>query len=165
MAGAEGVKVKVTMDDQRKEGELVSKRINVFGIEMGKIVSTNDVAEVIRGAIEQELALRGFSRGDDALVTCELHKFWNHFVAGFWADDSFGEVDLMIQVKSRDGTVLFSKVLTGEGKESNVQVDGGRNAKPALEQALSMAIENLFQDPAFLPSLYKAGGVTPPPAH
>jgi len=168
MAGAEGVKVKVTMDDrrevERREGDLVSRKINGFGSEEGKIVSTNDVAELVRGAIEQELTLRGFSKGDGAKVTCELHKFWNHFVTGFWAGDSFAEVDMLVQVKGRDGTVLFSKFLTGDGKEPNIQVANGNNAHLALEQAFYRAVDNLFQDPAFLPSLYKAAGVTPPQA-
>jgi hypothetical protein len=162
-AGAEGVKVQVTVIDQRSIRDKVGKKINGFGREMGAIVSTTDVAGLVRSAIETELSLRGFPKGDSALVSCDLIEFWNHFKQGFWAGDSIAEINMTIQVKNHDGAVVFSKNVVAEGLEPNIQVAAGHNAKPALEQGLSKAVENLLQDPAFIPSLFKAAGVTPPP--
>jgi uncharacterized lipoprotein YajG len=163
VAGAEGVKVQVTAIDKRAIRDKVGKKINGFGSEHGAIASTTDVVELVRSAIETELSLRGFPKGDSVLVSCDLIEFWNHFKQGFWAGDSVAEINLTVQVKNHDGSVLFSKNVVAEGLEPNIQVAAGHNAKPALEQGLAKAIENLFQDPAFLPSLFKAAGVNPPP--
>jgi uncharacterized lipoprotein YajG len=162
MTGAEGVKVQVTAVDKREIRNLVGKKINGYGGEHGGIASTTDVVELVRGAIETELTLRGFAKGDAVVVTCDLNQFWNHFKLGFWAGDSIAEINLTVSVKNHDGSVLFTKNVAAEGLEPNIQVAAGHNAKPALEQALAKAIENLFQDPAFLPALFKAAGVNPP---
>jgi uncharacterized lipoprotein len=162
MAGAGGIKVQVTAEDKRLVRDKVGKKINGYGQEKGAIVSTTDVVELVRSAIEMELTARGFSKGDSVLVTCDLNKFNNHFKTGFWAGDSLAAIDLGIQVKNHEGGIVFTKDVMAEGLEANVQMAGGHNAKAALEQALAKAIENLFQDPAFLPSLYKAAGVASP---
>lgn len=154
--GAEGVKVQVTAVDQRQVRDKVGKKINGFGQEMGGIASTTDVVELVRGAIETELTRRGFSKGDSVLVACDLNNFWNHFKVGFFAGDSIAEVNFTVQVKNHEGNIIFSKNVVAQGLEPNIQVAAGHNAKPALEQALANAIEDLFQDPAFLPSLFKA---------
>ncbi|HEY3864331.1 MAG TPA: YajG family lipoprotein [Verrucomicrobiae bacterium] len=159
VAGAEGVKVQVTAIDKRAIRDKVGRKINGFGAEHGAIESTTDVVELVRGAIETELSLRGFPKGDSALVTCDVNEFWNRFKTGFWSGDSIASINLTVQVKNREGKVLFSKNVVAEGLEPNIQVAAGHNAQPALEQGLSKAIENLFQEPDFIPSLFKAAGV------
>jgi len=157
LAGAEGVQVQVTATDHREVRDLVGKKL-----QHGGIASTTDVVELVRGAIETELNLRGFAKGDAVLVTCDLNKFWNHFKVGFWAGDSIAEFNFTITVKNHDGAVIYTKVEAADGLEPSVQVAAGHNAQPALEQALSKGIDDLFQDPAFIASLYKAAGVTQP---
>ena len=90
------------------------------------------------------------------LLACDVNRFWNHFKLGFWAGDSIAEINLTVQVRNHEGNVLYSKDVVAKGSEPNIQVAAGHNAKPALEQGLSKAIEDLFQDPAFIPSVLKA---------
>src|SRR5437899_2207783 len=57
---AETAQVQVPANDNRVTRDKVGKKINGYGHEMGGIASTNDVIELVRGAIETELSLRGF---------------------------------------------------------------------------------------------------------
>ena len=121
-----------------------------------------DVVELTRSAIETELSRRGFAKGDVALVSVELNKFYNRFKTGFWSGDSIAEIVLGVQVKNRGGTILFNKNILAEGVEPNIQVAAGHNAKASLERALWRAVQDLFEDPLFVPSLFKAAGVAAP---
>src|SRR5947207_2608641 len=64
LVDAETVQVKVTANDNRVTRDKVGKKMNGYGHEMGAIASENDVIELVRGAIETELSLRGFAKGD-----------------------------------------------------------------------------------------------------
>ena len=61
-----------------------------------------------------------------------------------------------IQVKNTGGGIVFSKLVTGQGTNSNIQLCTGSNAKVALDAALQDAVAKLFLDPAFTESLVKA---------
>ena len=160
--GAEAVKVATKVTDLRDVRERVGKKINGFGMEMAAIVSRTDVAELMRGAIETELDSRGFAHGDSVVISCELNRLYNRFKPGFWSGDSVAEVIFGVQIKSADGQVLFSKNVIAEGLEPNIQVAAGHNAKASLEMALGKGVEELFQDPAFVPAIFKAAGANPP---
>lgn len=158
VAGAEGVKVEVKVTDHREVRDVVGRKINGWGSETAGIVSTNDVVELVRGAIGSELEMRGFSRGDGVTVSVDLNKYYNRFKTGFFAGDSIAEIVLNVQVKGRDGSLIFSRNVVAEGLEPNIQVAAGHNAKASLEQALAKGITQLFDDANFVPALLKAGG-------
>src|SRR5437763_5405171 len=90
---------------------------------------------------------RGFEVGKGSVsVKAELQKFYNDFKTGFFSGDAVAEVVINVQVQKSDGSVRFVKVVSGEGKEPNIQLSSGTNAKAALERALSDAISKLFND-------------------
>jgi Uncharacterized lipoprotein len=158
VAGADAVKVEVRVADQREAKDIVGRKINGWGSETAGIISTNDVVELVRGAIGTELEMRGFSRGEGVVVSVELNKFYNRFITGFFAGDSIANLIMNVQVKGRDGAIVFSKNVVAEGLEANIQVAAGHNAKASLEQALAKGVTQLFDDAAFVPALLKAGG-------
>jgi uncharacterized lipoprotein len=156
--GASDIKVEVKIADQRQDPSIVGRKINGFGMETAAILSTNDVVELVRGAIGTELEMRGFARGDGVVVTGDLSKYYNRFKLGFWAGDSIAELILNIQIRGKDGTILFTKNIIAEGLEPNIQMALGHNAKLSLQDALAKAMEQLFQAPGFIPALFKAAG-------
>lgn len=158
VAGAERIRVEVVMKDSRLDREKLGTKMSG----MGGIAATNDVVELIKSAIESELAQRGFSHGNTVVVHGDLINFANEFKMGFWAGDSVAELHLEVQVKDQAGGTVFSKRVRTTGLEPNIQVAAGHNAKAALEQALAKGIDELFQDPGFIPSLFKAAGESPP---
>ena len=60
LAEAQGVKVMVQVRDQRIEKTKVSSKKNGFGMELAPIVATQEVAGIVKKAIESELQVRGF---------------------------------------------------------------------------------------------------------
>jgi uncharacterized lipoprotein YajG len=162
IAGAETVQVEVKITDNRSIRDKVGTKKNGYGVEMAPIVSTNDVVEFVKGAIEAELDRRNFARGNAVQVSGNLTKFYNDFKMGFWAGDSIAELIMTVQVKTPDGRAIYTKNLVAEGKEPGIQVAAGHNAKPALERAIANGINSLFQDKEFISSLFQAAGVSPP---
>ncbi len=156
--GASDIKVEVAITDQREIRDVVGRKINGWGMETAGILSTNDVVKLVQNAIGNELEMRGFARGQGVVVNGELTKFYNRFKLGFWASDSIAEIILNIQIKGKDGSILFSKNIVAEGLEPNIQIAAGHNAKASLENALAKAMEQLFQDAALIPALFKAAG-------
>jgi uncharacterized lipoprotein len=156
--GAADVKVDVKIADQRSERDVIGRKSDG----LGAIVATNDVVELVRHAILTELELRGFARGNEVIVTGELSKFYNRFDSGLWTADSIAEFVLSIQIKGKEGNILFAKSIVAQGLEPNVQLAAGHNAKASMEDALAKAMAQLFQDPAFIPAVFKAADRTTP---
>ena len=127
-------------------------------MDMAPIVATNDVATLLKDAIETELTNRGFNLGTSNAVSvvAELNKFYNDFKIGFWAGDAVAEVTMNILIKNQDGGIIYSKIVSGHGTEPNIQIAGGENARLALNAALKDALEKMFNDTDFIATLVKA---------
>lgn len=159
--GAASVSVVVTVDDTRSKKDRVSVKKNGYGMETAAIVAENDVPGLVKSAIEEELKERGFALGGNPVkVNVELEKFYCSFKSGLLSGDAEAEVRLNVQVLAPGGTIGYSRGLTGEGREPNIQLASGKNAKLALDRALKAAMEKLFKDQAFLQALLPARAAT-----
>lgn len=159
LPSAEGITVLVHVNDLRTDKTRVSCKKNGFGMEMAPIVAEEDPALTIRRALETELKARGFRVGPDALVLIhsDVTRFWNDHKTGFFAGDSVADLNMTVVVKDKSGEkVLFTKQINAQGQESNIQIQGGNNAKLALDKALVAGIRQLFEDPHFLEAILKA---------
>jgi uncharacterized lipoprotein len=155
--GAEMVKVKVQVVDSRTARDRVSVKKNGYGMEMAPILATNDVAGVLKNAIEAELTTRGFSlAGNSVIVQADLSKFYSDFKVGFWSGSAVAELTMHVQVKHADGSIAFTRIVTAGGINPSLQIASGSNAKVALEAALKNAVAELFSDRGFIDSLLEA---------
>jgi len=156
--GAEAIMVKVEVVDSRTIKDKVSVKKNGYGMEMASIIATNDVAGLLKSAIQTELTDRGFNCGGDTVtVSAGLSKFYSDFKIGFWSGSAAAEVILNVHVKKADGNIAFSKLIAGEGANPSLQIMSGENARIALEAALKDAVSKLMGDSAFIESLLKSG--------
>jgi uncharacterized lipoprotein YajG len=158
LSGAENITVTVVVDDQRDKKDSVGAKKNGFGMDMAPIVATNDVATLLKDAIQTELANRGFNLGtsNTVSVVAELNKFYNDFKVGFWAGDAVAEVTMNILIKNQNGEIIYSKIVSGHGTEPNIQIAGGENARLALNAALKDALGKMFNDTDFIATLLEA---------
>lgn len=155
--GAEAVMVRVDVTDVRNIKDKISVKKNGYGMEMAAIIAKEDVATTVRTAIEAELANRGFRLGGDGIsLVSELSKFYNDFKMGFWSASAVAEVIMNVQIKKADGSVVFSKLVTGEGRKEGMWVASGSNAKVTLDLALRDAVDKLFSDAVFIDAMLKA---------
>lgn len=159
LQGAAGVMVAVSVKDLRADKSRVSCKKNGFGMEMAPIIAEEDPAVTIKRALETELKARGFQLGSDAIVTInsDITRFWNDHKTGFFAGDSVADLNMTVDVKNKaDDKTLFSKQVSAQGIEANIQLQGGNNAKLALDRALANGIRLLFEDAGFTEALLKA---------
>src|SRR5207247_6373127 len=132
----------------------VGSKKNCYGQEMAAIIAKEDVMDTVKQAVETELSHRGFKLSSgDTLLLIQVVKFLNDFKPGMWSGDAVAEVTMEVQIKKADGNIAYSKVVSGEGKNPNIQMASGKNAKIALDAALYSAVERLFGDPAFIDTL------------
>ena len=155
--GADSVTVRLDVKDGRTIKDKVGVKKNGYGMEMAAIIAKEDVAITVKNAIEAELANRGFRLGGGEIsIVSELSKFYNDFKIGFWSGTAVAEVIMNVQVKKADGSLVFSKLVTGEGRKEGLWVASGSNAKVALDSALRDAVDKLFSDAAFIDAMLKA---------
>ena len=145
-------------DDRQDKSNKVSSKKNGFGVETAPILANEDINVTFRKILEQELIARGFKIGSPAgvYVDVNLLKFWNDFKLGFFAGDAVAELNMSILVKGTNGKASYSKIITAEGMESNIQLMTGDNAKLALDRALANGMNQLLDDPMFFQRLIKS---------
>jgi len=156
VAGANEVTVSVQVIDNRQDKSKVSSKKNGFGMEMAPIVASEDVSITIRKAIETELSNRGFRLSTDQAivqVVADVTRFYNDHKIGFFAGDAVADLTMSVNVKSKDGRVLYNREIVAQGIERNTQLAGGNNARNALEKALQDGMLKLFDDGNFIAAL------------
>jgi uncharacterized lipoprotein YajG len=156
IADAGNVTVSVQVNDQRQEkSNKVSSKKNGFGMETAPILANEDVTVTIRRAIELELQSRGFSIGNESVVTilAELTRFWNDHKMGFFSGDAIAELNISVLVKDKSGNILYSRNIQAQGIERNNQLANGNNARLALNNALENGMKSLFEDGTFISAL------------
>lgn len=122
-------------------------------MEMGSIVTVEDIAITIRKAIEQELRERGFQLDSDTAlvqINAGLTRFYNDHKTGFFSGEAVADLNMSITIKSKSGDLLYARQVVAQGIEQNTQLMTGNNARLALNKALETGMRSLFEDKTFL---------------
>lgn len=146
--GAADVTVSVEAKDGRVSNkDRVSSKKNGYGIETAPIKAGNDVVVLTQEAVEHELESLGFKVGPGGLIAkVELQTFYNDFKNGFFSGDAVAEVAFNLTVTRSDGSYVYSRSYKGVGMNKNIQMASGSNAKVALEEALTNAMQQFIED-------------------
>ncbi|MEN1957361.1 YajG family lipoprotein [Luteimonas sp. MJ204] len=165
--GAGNVQVALQVNDVRTERDRVSSKTNGYGQKMGAISLNQDLTELVKDALEAELDVRGYSlAGNGIQLVCDIVDFNNEFRSGFWSGTAVGNVRFNVKIRSSEGNIIYTEMITGDGQEEGIQLASGKNAAPALERALQAAVAALMARSDFHAALAKAGGAAggqPPP--
>lgn len=159
LKGAGNISVKVAVADMRQDKTRVGSKKNAYGMELAPILAAEDVAVTVRKAMESELQARGFKVGSqEALVqiAADLTRFYNNHKIGFPSSEAVAELNMLVSLKAKNGSPLYSRQITGNGTEPRVHMLTGDNAKLALDRALENGIKILFDDAAFIAALLAA---------
>jgi len=163
IAGAEAVSLSVTGVDRRTQYvDRISTKKNGYGMEMARIVATNDVVEVVRGGVERELRAQGYAVGPNGLsVTEELQNFYNNFRSGLASGSAVADVALAVKVRNAAGGLVYSQLYDATATVE-VFLASGANAKEALQKALTLATRKIVDDKALQAALLAAKPAAPP---
>ena len=149
VAGAQAVVVAVNATDKRQQyADRIGTKKNAYGMEMARIVATNDVVALVRQALEQEFKAQGFSIGaGGATVAVELQNFYNNFQLGVvLTGTAVAEVTFTVRVRGATGTLLYQQTYSGTGTVDDVMLMSGNNAKAGVEKALTAAVKKAADD-------------------
>jgi uncharacterized lipoprotein YajG len=151
---ASNIAVKVTVNDLRTKASNLrdANEVGILPSEGPRIllIAKNDLRELTTHSVETELINRGFKLGERVLVEIDFIKFYSYWMQG-WVT---AEIILYVDVKSSEGTPVFSKLIReigamkGSGKEEHV--------KTALDAALKEGVSRLANDQEFIMALIKA---------
>ena len=151
---AEKVRLHVNITDARNMKDKVSYKKNAYGMELAEIVSSTDVTQIVRTALESELRNRGFIVNNSGInLDVTLIKFFSDFKTGFWSGEAVAEVIMSVQVKQLNNQIPFNKVINGNYTNPNIQLASGKNAQIALDGALGDAVSKLVNDPSFIAAI------------
>ncbi|WNW13527.1 YajG family lipoprotein [Pseudomonas sp. DTU_2021_1001937_2_SI_NGA_ILE_001] len=156
LAGADHIAVAVDVADDRQDRSKVSSKKNGYGMETAPILANEEVAATVRRALTQEIEARGFQAGKtpaDVKINARVNRFYNDHKPGFFSGDAVADFSMTVQVTGAADRPLFSRTIASEGKEPNIQLASGDNAKIALDRALANGMRMLFSDPAFIAAL------------
>jgi uncharacterized lipoprotein YajG len=162
VAGAQAVSLTVTGVDRRTQyTDRISTKKNGYGMEMARIIATNDVVEVVRSGVERELKAQGYAIGPSGLsVTVELQNFYNNFRVGLMAGGAVADVAIALKVRNAAGTLIYSQ-LYDASTTNDVFMASGTNAKASLEKALTMTTMKIVEDKALQAALLSARPAAP----
>jgi uncharacterized lipoprotein len=148
LPAAQGMTISVNAVDKRSQyADRIGTKKNGYGMEMARIVATNDVIALVRGAFEQEFKAQGFQVGaGGTAVSIEVQNFYNNFRLGLMAGTGEAEVSFSVKVRDRSGTLLYQQFYAGTGTVEGVMLASGTNAKLAVEKALTAAVKLAFAD-------------------
>lgn len=154
---ADAIAVNVYVTDHRPRKDRVSSKKNYYRMETARIIATNDVADLLKNAIETELTNRGFSlAGNSVNVLVDLQNFYCDFSFGLTFFEAIAEVTMKVQVEASNKRLIFSKTVEGSCIDAKAGSSSGKYAKAALDSALRDGMSILFNDPTFIDSLFKA---------
>ena len=119
------------------------------------IASTNDVAEVLRGAFNTELESRGFRLAQGgAMVTTDLNQLETERINKISEDSATSLVELNVRVETSKGSQLYSREIYGRASGKNISFSA---AQIVTEGAITSATWQVFADPTFTAALLSAG--------
>jgi len=146
--GADKINVAVKNEDKRTVfKDRVGAKKNGYGMEMAKIVPSNDVAKTFSDAVLFELENLGFKNGAGGkVVKVELIRFYNDFKMGFFAGDAVADGLINVVVTNTKDEVIFSRSYEGGGIYPNIQLALGENAREALIKAMTDIVGKVAQD-------------------
>ncbi len=154
--GASGVVVSLAAIDARQtRTDRVSTKKNLYGMEMAKIVATNDLALLVRSAVERTFRAEGFGVAAGGLaVTIELQTFYSNYHATVLIGSAEAEVAFALKVRNASGALLYQNFYSASGTVDRFQhLSPGDNAKEALEKALAAAVKQVADDKALQAAL------------
>jgi uncharacterized lipoprotein YajG len=156
-AGAEGVAVRIVVND-RRTGRSLGNVEDHSGTPIAPIFATGNIADTLAHAISDGLATRGFNVVANApvFVTVDLKHFDCQFQSSMLAASASARMVIDVTVARAGGPPVFSQRFSGSGTSTGFETASSENAKPALDRALSSAVNQVIVDPGFIAALESA---------
>ena len=148
------VRLEVTDRRRAESPAWVADKKNGYGTRLASIEAQKPVADLVRDALTQELALRGVRVGDGpSAVALEITRFESVYQNRFFVMGAIGSADFSVQVRRGDGSIAFARNFSvSDDGEAGLAGTAGQ-ARRSLERALAKVVGQIISDPAFVQAL------------
>lgn len=149
--GASSVHVHIVAEDQRANTNSVGQ------YDQQSVVTSNNVGNTARDAVQSELQARGFviaSSPASTEVRVQVLRLNGHFISSLFYSSYTAELDMHVEVQ-RPGKVIAYSQSFDETATTHPAVFGSvsKDFGDALSGALEQGVAKLFDDPAFINAL------------
>jgi uncharacterized lipoprotein YajG len=149
--GASSVHVHVVGEDQRANTNSVGQ------YDQQSVVTSNNVGDTARDAVQSELQARGFVIDNgpaSAEVRVQVLRLNGHFISSLFYSSYTAELEMHVEVQ-RPGNVIAYSQNFDETATTHPAVFGSvsKDFGDALSGALEQGVAKLFDDPAFINAL------------
>lgn len=121
------------------------------------VVTSNNVGDTARDAVQSELQARGFvidNGPSSTAVRVQILRLNGHFISSLFYSSYTAELDMHVEVERRGKVIAYSQSFD-ETATTHPAVFGSvsKDFGDALSGALEKGVEKLFDDPAFMNAL------------
>ncbi len=145
--------VSIVAFDERSQKEIIGNK--TFGIEKVTISSNDNLAELLRNKISENLAQKGFKKGFDKTVEIHLESVQYKAVRKFFIGTSEADSAIKIIVKNNKTGEKFTKnfALSVKGKHFLAPLES--TDQETINTILRDTVLDILNDKSFLKSLAK----------
>ena len=149
--GASSVRVHVVGEDQRAD------KTNVGQYDQQPVVTSNNVIDTARDAVQSELQARGFVIDNgpaSKIVRVQVQRLSGHFFSTLFFSSYTAELIMHVEVERPDKAIAYSQSFDETNTyHPSMFASLSDDFGAALSGALDQGVAKLFDDPAFIAAL------------
>jgi len=111
-------------------------------------VSEREVSEIVTEAIKNLLSNMNYNAVDNKgmlALTGEILKFETIVLVGFWSGQLEGNIQVNLRlIDNKSGNIIWTEIVSGNGKKTGLLMDSAGSRKEALEAALDSLMSNIY---------------------
>lgn len=111
-------------------------------------VSEREVSDIVTEDIKKLLSNMNYNVVDDKgtlAMTGEILRFETVVLMGFWSGQLEGNIQVNLRlIDNKSGNIIWTEIVSGSGKKTELLVDSGQFRKEALEKALDSFMANIY---------------------
>ncbi len=113
----------------------------------GQYLNDIEISQYLTDSLKNMFVKMGYnlnSSESPIAITGEVLKFDSYCIMGFWS----GSVEAAIQINlklinNKTKAIIWNEVVSGNGKETGIQIDHWENRKIAIDRALEVLMRNI----------------------
>ena len=126
----------------------------------GKYITDREIADIVTDAIKGVLTKMGYplvANGGNVTLKGEILKLDSQVLMGFWSGDMESNIQLNLKLSdNKSGAVIWSEIVSGNGRTTGLQIDSEIYRKEVIEKALDNLMSKIANSMTLREAIAKA---------
>ena len=155
VASAGDIGLQVTDTRRAESPSWIADKKNGYGMRMASVAAQRPVGDLVRDAVTQDLAARGFRVGEGRTpaAVIEVSRLESVYQNRFFSIGAIGSADFSVQVRRADGSIAYARNFSVNNDEEGSLAGTAGQARRSVEAALTKIVGQIVSDPAFITAL------------